>query len=61
MKTVKMFKNVRGSISVSIIYPHWSSRKSVKQTFTYLNDEKGKDDAIKSVKRFVSKGYKLIK
>lgn len=61
MKTVKIFKNASGTISVSISYPHWSSGKKVKQTYTFFNDEKGIKDSEKSVKRFVAKGYKLIK
>jgi len=60
MKTIKLFKNASGSISVSITYPHWSSRKEIKQTFTFLNDAKGIKDSQKSVKRFIAKGYKLI-
>lgn len=60
MKTVEIFKNIKGSISVRIIYPHWSSKKPVTQVFTFINDEKGIKDSIKSLNKFILNGYKYI-
>lgn len=60
MKIVKKFINRSGSISVSITYPHWSSKKPVKQTFVFINDEKGQKSAEKSFNNFIRKGYKNL-
>jgi spore cortex formation protein SpoVR/YcgB (stage V sporulation) len=61
MKTIKSFINASQSISLQITYPHWSSGKKIQQTFVFLNDKKGILAYKKSVKRFLAKGYKLIK
>ena len=59
-KTVRRFINIGGSISVQIVYPHWSSGKPIKQTFAYMNNEKGRKKAAESIVRFIVKGYREI-
>ena len=61
MKTIKSFINASQNISLQITYPHWFSGKKMQQTFVFLNDVQGIINYKKSVKRFLTKGYKIIK
>jgi hypothetical protein len=60
-RTVKMYNNKVGGISIKITYPHWSSKKSVEQVFRFYSDDKGIKQAKESFNKFLNKGYKEVK